>query len=518
MGSIPDPAKCPGSAPISSPELSLLNNKNISGSCPGPIPTTLSAAEEESEKKYKNQKDCKDQKRRELPEPEQRKTTTTSKNLKSQNREELQNQNISTRSNRMKLPLLIALLVTAVLCRPARKVSVSSSESSEEVVRRPSPALRRQSAQVSLSQSSSLQRVSVSSNSDDSGEASEEQQAVVDLPEQLKSAPLSVSDSVSATASTSASTQSPDSEDSEDSDEDDEDDEKDEDDDTDESETEEEESESSESGEASTVSTATVSPVIVTEDVSTTTFVEEITPDAINPTIITDDTADSGRGDSLGAYPSDYKTIVYVEDKSYHKLPETHKSWDYSSSKKSAGYEPAYGNEVHKAFKIYKGVQVHHELLEEDTSTPEVENQSLDTPSGLPQDVSPRQTSLDLDSSLDSKSVSTSESSGTSDSSGTAEEEEQAKADSISSDSSSSTPEDSASTPEDSASTPEDSASTSEESPEGESLSQSSEEATATPGAADSQSDESDSDESQSDEDAVLPELTTDLPVVITAK
>ncbi|KAJ0057644.1 hypothetical protein NL108_011591, partial [Boleophthalmus pectinirostris] len=64
------------------------------------------------------------------------------------------------------------------------------------------------------------------------------------------------------------------------------------------------------------------------------------------------------------------------------------------------------------------GVQVHQELLEEDTSTPEVESQ----------DLSPRQASLDMEgspsqsSSSDSTSGSTSDS--TSDSSGTAEEED----------------------------------------------------------------------------------------------
>ncbi|KAJ0012381.1 hypothetical protein NQD34_016715 [Periophthalmus magnuspinnatus] len=372
----------------------------------------------------------------------------------------------------MKVPLLIALLITTVLCRPARKVTPSSSESSEEA-RRPTATLGGQVALVSLSQSASVQHVSVSSNSDESSDASEEQVAA-DVAVQVKSA--SVSDSVSAMAS--ASTQSPESEDSDDDNDDD-------DDDTEESET--EESESSESGEASTVSTATESPVIVTDDVTTATIVENITPDPIDPTIVTDDTADSGRGDSLGSYPSEYKSIVYVEDKSYHKVPEPHKSWDYTSKKST--YEPEYGNEVHKAFKVYKGVQVHQELLEGDTSTPEVESQ----------DLSPRQASLDTEVSQSSSSDSVSDS--TSDSSRTTEEDGQAKADSISSDSTS---------------THEESASTSDESPEGESLSQSSEEATPTPGAADSQSDESK--ESQSEEDAQQPEITTDLPMVVTAK
>ncbi|CAL1569145.1 unnamed protein product [Knipowitschia caucasica] len=391
----------------------------------------------------------------------------------------------------MKAPLLFALLFTTVLCRPARKYSVSSSESSEEMGR-PSLALSPQTALVSPSSSGSLssspQHVSVSSSSDESSQASEEQ-VVADVAVQVKSAILeSLSELVSATASTSVSTQSPDSVESDDDDDDDDDEE--EDDDKDEGDT--EESESSESGEASTVSTATDSPVIVTEDVTTATVVEEMTPDPISPTIVTDNAGDSGRGDSLGSYPSEYKSIVYVEDKSYHKEPETYKSWDYVSKK--SDYEPAHDNDVHKAFKLYKGVHVHQELLEEGASTPEVESQSLDTSSRLSQDLSPRQASADMDSSLSHSSSSGS----TSDSSGTTEEEgPQAKADSISS-----------------SSTHEDISSASAESPEEESPSQSSEEAITTPGAADSQSDESDSDESLLEE----PVLTTDLPLVITAK
>lgn len=120
-------------------------------------------------------------------------------------------------------------------------------------------------------------------------------------------------------------------------------------------ETEEEDSNSSESSENSTASTATVSPVIVIEDNTPAIVTEETASDPIEPTIVTDNSADTGRGDSLGSYPSEYKSIVYVEDKSYHKMPDAHKSWDYSNKKSIKA--PADGNEVHKTFKVYK-VQV----------------------------------------------------------------------------------------------------------------------------------------------------------------
>lgn len=398
----------------------------------------------------------------------------------------------------MKVVLVFALLFAVVLCRPASKVSISSSESSEEVVRQLS------TAQLSQSQSSSLQHVSAFSNSD---ESNENEQEAPEVRVQMKvtsvsasvSTSLSTSVSNSVSAMVSSSTQSPDSRNSQDSDDDDNDDEEKDNDETGESET-EEDSSSSESGEASTVTAATISPVIVTDDVTAATIVEEATHDPMEPTIVTDDTVDSGRGDSLGSYPSEYKTIVYVEDKSYHKLSEPHKSWDYVSKK--SGYVPIHGNEIDKAFKFYKGLQVHQELLEEDTSTPEVESQSLDTSSGLSQDLSPRRASLHHDSRLSENSLSDGSSSGNSGNTG--EEDMQTKADSIRQ----------ASATEESASTAEESTSASEESLEV--ASQSSEEATAMPGATDNQSVKSDSDESLSDE--VQPEITTELPVVITAK
>lgn len=133
-----------------------------------------------------------------------------------------------------------------------------------------------------------------------------------------------------------------------------------------------------------------------------------------------------------------------------------------------------------------QALQVHNELLEEDTSTPEVESQGLETSFGTSQDqeLSPRQASLPEEE--ESASATTSES----ESSSTPEEEEE----------------------EESASSASESASTSEEAEDEES--ESSEEATATPGAADSDSDESD----ESEEEGAGPDTTTDMPVVITAK
>lgn len=392
---------------------------------------------------------------------------------------------------------MFVLLFTTVLCRPARKVSDSSSESSEEVVRRPAAALRKQATLFPQSHLSSVQQISASTSSDDSIKGSDEEagpEAPVEIKSDSVSASLSTSEgtdsSVSATASSSTT-----SEDRNDSNEDNEDDGDDDDDDKDnreDSETEEEDSNSSESSENSTASTATVSPVIVIEDNTPAIVTEETASDPIEPTIVTDNSADTGRGDSLGSYPSEYKSIVYVEDKSYHKMPDAHKSWDYSNKKSIKA--PTDGNEVHKTFKVYKALQVNQELLEDDTSTPEVDTQGLDNSLGSSQDLSPRQASLPEE---DSTGTSDNMSDGSSDSSGTTEEEEgrQAKAEGT----------------EESVST-----SVSEESEDEES--QSSEEATATPGAADSNSDESDSGESDSNEDALQLDIATDMPVVVTAK
>lgn len=128
-----------------------------------------------------------------------------------------------------------------------------------------------------------------------------------------------------------------------------------------------------------------------------------------------------------------------------------------------------------------QALQVHSDLLEEDTSTPDEESQGLD------QEPSPRQASLPAEEGASTSDATTSES----ESSSTPEEEEE----------------------EENTSSASDSASPSQESEDEES--ESSEEATATPGAADS---DSDSDESDSDEQAAEPETPTDMPVVITAK
>lgn len=115
-------------------------------------------------------------------------------------------------------------------------------------------------------------------------------------------------------------------------------------------ETEEEEdesSDSSESGESSTPAPATVIPVVITEAP-----VAETTPEAILPTIVTD--TETARGDNLGGYPSDYKSIVYVEDKSYHKVPAPYKSYEFVGTGKKMAYDMTDGNEVEKSLQVYK--------------------------------------------------------------------------------------------------------------------------------------------------------------------
>lgn len=108
-------------------------------------------------------------------------------------------------------------------------------------------------------------------------------------------------------------------------------------------------SESTESGESSTPAPATLTPVIVTEEP-----VAEATAEPIEPTIVTDDAA---RGDSLGGYPSDYKSIVYVEEKTYHKIPSPYKSYEYMGTGKKMANDMTEDNEVDKSMKVYK-VQV----------------------------------------------------------------------------------------------------------------------------------------------------------------
>lgn len=123
---------------------------------------------------------------------------------------------------------------------------------------------------------------------------------------------------------------------------------------TEEDEDEDESSNSSESGETSTPAPTTLSPVIGTEEP-----VAETTVETIEPTIVTD----TGRGDSLGGYPDEYKSIIYVEDKSYHKAPFPYKSYELVGTGKKMAYEMKHGNEVENSMQVYK-VQVQFELLQ----------------------------------------------------------------------------------------------------------------------------------------------------------
>ncbi|XP_035464576.2 osteopontin isoform X2 [Scophthalmus maximus] len=364
----------------------------------------------------------------------------------------------------MKVAVVFVLLFATVLCRPAKKVTISSSESSEEVRR---PAIRNKEALVP--QTAPVQAAAAASASDESADLSAEveEAAEAPAPDYKSSGPDTTSAPETETASVS--------DDSHDDDDDD---------DTD-TEEEEESSDSDESGESSTLAAVTVSPVIVTEEPAVGT-----TEEPIVPTIVAG--PETARGDSLGRYPSDYKSIVYGgEDKSYHKVPAPYKSYEYVDAGKKAAYDMTHGNEVEKSLKVYKALQVHSDLLEEDTSTPDVESQGLDA--AQDQDISVRQASIPGEPEEEESASASEASAGQSDSTSAPQEED-----------------------DESASAASDSASASLESEDEES--QSSEEATATPGAADSDSDESDSVEGDSDEEGAVPVATTDVPMVITAK
>lgn len=110
---------------------------------------------------------------------------------------------------------------------------------------------------------------------------------------------------------------------------------------------EDESSNSSESGESSTPAPTSVTPVIVTEEP-----VAETTPEPIEPTIVTD--TDTGRGDSFGSYPGEYKSVVYVEKKSYHKVPVPYKSYEFVGTGKKTAYDMTHGNDVEKSLQVYK--------------------------------------------------------------------------------------------------------------------------------------------------------------------
>lgn len=124
-----------------------------------------------------------------------------------------------------------------------------------------------------------------------------------------------------------------------------------------EEEEEDESSNSSESDESSTPSPATVAPEVVTDEPVT-----GATEEPITATIV----IDTGRGDNLGGYPSDYKSIIYVEDKSYHKMPSPYKSYQFVGEGKKMAYDMTDGNEVEKTLKVYK-VQVSPYFLRQDT-------------------------------------------------------------------------------------------------------------------------------------------------------
>ncbi|CAL8318063.1 unnamed protein product [Lota lota] len=348
----------------------------------------------------------------------------------------------------MKAAIIFTLLLTTVLCRPARR-TFSSSESSEEQVK---PARAKGNRALMLPQETAGV------------------QAVVDIVSAVKSA---ITDILSESATLPDPSATPDT--ASDQSQDDADDDDDEEDNSED--TEEKESEEDESGKSSTLSPVTVTPAVGTEEPAANT-----TPDPITPTIV----IDQGRGDSLSRYPSDYKTILYVEDKSYQKVPSPYKSYEILDGVKKMAYDFTNGNEVEKGLKVYKALQVHDNLLEEDTSTPEMESQGLDTSFGASspdQEASPKQALLP-DVQEQEVSLSSSDAAPTDSSSATEEEAE------------------------DSTASPSDSASASQESED-------SEDATATPGAADSQSDESDSVEGDSDEEGtVVPDNTTDMPVL----
>lgn len=106
----------------------------------------------------------------------------------------------------------------------------------------------------------------------------------------------------------------------------------------------EDDSDSSDSDETSSPA-PTGSPEVFTEEP-----LAETTPEPILPTIV----IDTGRGDSMGGHPDDYKSIIYFEDKSYHKVPLPYKSYEYVDAGKKTGYELDRSNHVDKSMQVYK--------------------------------------------------------------------------------------------------------------------------------------------------------------------
>ncbi|XP_035638780.1 dentin sialophosphoprotein-like isoform X2 [Oncorhynchus keta] len=248
-----------------------------------------------------------------------------------------------------------------------------------------------------------------------------------------------------------------------------------------------------------------------------TTAVPATAEPTVEPTMATTEAPiyDDGRGDSM-AYPSDYKkSIIYVDTNNIEKGPSPYKSYGKMdegmyAGKKLSVYDTGLGNEIEKTMTVFKALQV-HDLMEEDTSTPDVESQVLDASSGKAEESSMRKAHVDVASQDRTPSEST----------------ESQKAKSLESDATSERTS--------SASSDGTSESTSTSASNETDSSNSSEEATTRPGAADSDSAESneshdsdsdsaesneshDSDSDSAEEAATVATITTDAPVVITAK
>ncbi|KAL7847840.1 hypothetical protein AOLI_G00225580 [Acnodon oligacanthus] len=333
---------------------------------------------------------------------------------------------------KMKAIIIFGLLFAVVYCHPVKRSASSSESSEEQAVAKPSlPGFDKGPASPpKAAPAQDLKAAAIAAASDEDTDDSDE---VEDKNTE------SDTEGDSADSADSADTQDTDTDDS---------------------------SESAESGEteATTIPAVTVEPTL-------------------SPII------DNGRGDSMG-YPGDYKkTIIYVDANDIEKIPSPYKSYgpdkteDLNSiSMKTSHFDGQEANDVEKHLKVYKALQVHNEVLEEDTSTPEEESQGLEAASRT-EDEGPSAKQASLGSEESAPAEEDSEGASASDANGESA-----------------------------------SASTSQETEESDS-SKSSEEATATPGAADAESDSSQSSESQEDDSAEQAvETTTDVPDVIIAK
>uniref|UniRef100_A0A8C8JFA0 Secreted phosphoprotein 1 n=1 Tax=Oncorhynchus tshawytscha TaxID=74940 RepID=A0A8C8JFA0_ONCTS len=356
----------------------------------------------------------------------------------------------------MKAAIVFVLLFATALGRPAIRSPSNSSESSEELVK-PAPVLG--IAPAELTEVAPVQNVDTATTSEESSDKDETEGA------DPTSDP------------TSDSTDSADSADSADSD----------------------------------VSSALCIKLLTDTDESSeseeadTTAAPATAEPTVEPTMATTEAPiyDDGRGDSM-AYPSDYKkSIIYVDTNNIEKGPSPYKSYGKMdegmyAGKKVSIYDTGLGNEIEKTMTVFKALQV-HDLMEEDTSTPDVESQVLDASSGKAEESSMRKAHVDVASQDRTPSEST----------------ESQKAKSLESDATSERTS--------SASSDGTSESTSTSASNETDSSNSSEEATARPGAADSDSAEKsseshDSDSDSAEEAATVATITTDAPVVITAK